>query len=423
MFAKRLRLKNFMTNNATQEEVNNPKYNIICFSNQLWDWPNWTNKRHVMGRLGLAGHNVIYVDPPINIGKVFYNQIKRGLWGLFRLLIQVKKESGVIVFTPLNLVPFANITSKIHAFRIRRLAAKNFDPALKTVVWVYHVQIPYLNHYINTLDHDLLVYDCVDNYSAFPEEKVFFKASLYSDSLIEQEEYLAKKADVIFASAPGLVTLMKKYNENVHFTPNVGDYDEFKDAKSFKDSIPENLKAIPRPRVGYMGALDDYKFDYALVEKLAKDHPKVNFVIIGPLALKDKNARLEDLKIAEYSNVHLLGITAYKDKKYYLAGFDAEIIPYVLNDYTIGGCFPVKFHDSLAAGNPVIVTDLPAYAPFSDVCYISKGYNDFSENIRKALDEDTPKKIKERQQVAKENNWEGKVAKMLTIIESTFAEY
>jgi len=39
------------------------------------------------------------------------------------------------------------------------------------------------------------------------------------------------------------------------------------------------------------------------------------------------------------------------------------IIPYQINDYTVGGCFPVKFHDALSAGLPVVVTDLPAYAP------------------------------------------------------------
>jgi glycosyltransferase involved in cell wall biosynthesis len=103
--------------------------------------------------------------------------------------------------------------------------------------------------------------------------------------------------------------------------------------------------------------------------------------------------------------------------KYY-AGFDVTIIPYLLNDYTVGGCFPVKFHEGLAAGVPSVVTNLPAYAPFADVCYISKSANEFSQNIRRALEEDSEIKVKERQHVAKDNNWEGKVAKMLALIQS-----
>ena len=82
----------------------------------------------------------------------------------------------------------------------------------------------------------------------------------------------------------------------------------------------------------------------------------------------------------------------------------------------MGGCFPVKFHDVLAAGLPVVVTDLPAYRPFGDVCYISKGYNEFSQNVRRAIEENSPEKVKQRQDVAKDNNWDGKVAKMLSLI-------
>ena len=59
---------------------------------------------------------------------------------------------------------------------------------------------------------------------------------------------------------------------------------------------------------------------------------------------------------------------------------------------------------------------MPAYLPFKDVCYISKSYDEFSANVALALREDTPDKIKQRQLVAKDNNWEGKVSKMLSLI-------
>lgn len=402
--------------------TNTEKYNVICFSNQLWDFPNWTNKKHVMHRLSLQGHHVLFVDPPINFGWVLLKQIKRGFWGLQRLLTQTKKDSdGVLVFNPINLLPFPDLTSKIHAFRIKKLAAKNFDSSRKTLLWVYHVQLPNLEYYIQNLKHDVLIYDCVDNYAGFPEEKAFYRASVYADTLLQQEEKLARAATIVFASAPGLADRLGKINSNTHFTPNVGDYAEFHDTKKYTTNIPEDLKEIPRPRIGFIGAMDSYKFDYDLVEKLAQDYPKYNFVLIGPLALKDKNAKLEDLPLAQYPNIFLLGSRPYNLKKYYMAGFDVDIIPYVISDYTVGGCFPVKFHDSLAAGMPVVVTDLPAYAPFSKVCYISKTYGEFSNNLKKAMEEDSPQKIKERQKVAKENDWEGKVSNMLSLIETALA--
>lgn len=397
------------------------KYNIICLSNQLWDFPNWTNKRHVMYRMAERGNNVLFVDPPLNTGRVFSKQVKKGNWGPLRLLTQKKKDkSGVIVYTPLNTIPFSETTAGWHIKRINKLAKKHLDPNLKTILWVYHVQLQHLKDYTDSIEHDFLVYDCVDNYEGFPENSSFYSTTVPKKQVIEQERELTEKADVVFATAPGLVDKLKIFSKSVHFTPNVGDYERFKVVPLIpSDKIPEEIRNIPRPRVGYIGALDDYKFDYELVKKVARDHPGYSFILIGPLALKDQEASLEDLGFGGLENVYFLGSRPYDQKEYYLAGFDVDMIPYQLNDYTVGGCFPVKFHDSLAAELPVVVTDMPAYIPFRDVCYISKNFEEFSQNIKRALEEDTAEKRKQRQLVAKDNNWEGKVDKMLGILSET----
>jgi len=394
------------------------KYNIVCLSNQLWDFPNWTNKRHVMSRLSKLGHNVLFVDPPINFGKVLLAQVKRKLWSIRRFFTQCKvSDCGAAVYTPINLLPLSFITSKFHIKKIRKLSRKQFTNKNETILWIYHVQLADLKSYLDRLEYDILVYDCVDNYGAIPEEKAFFRTNIFGEELKVQERSLTTRANIVFASAPGLVDKLKNYNKKVYYTPNVGDYKRFKDVVNFKDQVPEDLKSIPRPRVGMLGSLDEYKFDAKLVREVASDNLEVSFVLIGQIALKDKNATINDLGLGGLKNVYYLGAKPYENKHLYMAGFDAEMIPYKLNDYTVGGCFPVKFHDSLAAGLPVIVTNLPAYAPFEEVSYISKTPEEFSKNIRKALDEDTPARIKARQAVAKENDWEGKVKKMLELIE------
>jgi len=395
------------------------KYNIVCLSNQLWDFPNWTNKRHVMHRLAKLGHEVVFVDPPINLGRLLIRQIRRGEWSLKRLLWQQKEDkSGVVIYTPINPLPLSKITSLLHIKKINRLIKKHAIEKRKTILWVYHVQIMQLEKYLRDLNYDILVYDCVDNYEAFPEQKSLFPTSVSVQKLVEQEKRLSETANLVFASAPGLVEKLKKYNSNVYYTPNVGDFKRFKNTKSYKYKIPEELSKIPRPRIGMIGALDEYKFDAELVKRCAQENPKYSFVLIGPLALKDKNATLEDIGLSGIENIYYLGARPYEEKKYYMAGFDVEIIPYQLNDYTVGGCFPVKFHDYLAAGLPVVVTDLPAYTPFDSVCYISRSNEEFCRNIRRALEEDNAKRVKERQEVARVNDWDNKVAAMLGFINS-----
>lgn len=404
------------------------KYNIICLSNQLWDFTNWTNKHHVMSRLADRGHKVLFVDPPINTGRVFLKQLQRGFWPPKRILTQLKYiNENLTVYTPLNIVPFQSFTSFLHSKRIESISKKYFGFRRKenlgrqteevhknqpTILWVYHVEINGIDNYLNNVSHNLAVYDCVDNYEGFPQYDTLEK----KDRIRKQEEFLAKNVDLIFASAPGLVDKLKSFNENVFFTPNVGDYDKFKDVKNLRGSLPEEMRVIPRPRIGFTGSLDEYKFDLELFKKTALENPNYSFVLIGQIALKDREASLREIGMEDVKNVYFLGARRYGEIQNYFAGFDAFIIPYQLNDYTVGGCFPVKFHDALAAGLPVVVTDLPAYAPFKDVCYISKTYADFSGNLKLALEEDSDKKVSQRQKVAKQNNWDGKVETMLNLI-------
>ncbi len=369
-----------------------------------------------MTRLAKQGHTVIFVDPPINPGFVLLRQIYRKLWSLSRILTQIKHdESGAYVYTPINWVPFSKLSTTYHVWRIKKLARQHFKKSQKSILWVYHVQIKDLFDYVAELSHDVLIYDCVDNYSAFPANQGTFSAIISKEALVEQEKRLASTADIVFATAPGLVEKLQAWNKNVHFTPNVGDYPKFKDAKKIKE-IPEDIKSIKRPVVAFTGALDSYKFDLELFKKIVREHPGISFVLIGQIAMKDKGADLKSIGLAEAENVHFLGQKAYAEMQNYYAAFDAYIIPYVLNDYTVGGCFPVKFHEALAVGIPTIVTNMPAYLPFKDVCYISKSYDEFSSNVALAIKEDTPDKIKQRQLVAKDNNWDGKVEKMLNLI-------
>ncbi len=403
------------------------KYNIICLSNQLWDFPNWTNKRQVMHRLAKQGHNVLFVDPPINLGRVFVRQILRGKWPPKRIISQVKKDPcGAVIYTPVNVFPLDSVTSKMHARRISKLAHKIFwgkkatnSEGRKTILWVYHVEIAHISNYVLGIPHDLLIYDCVDNYEGFPRNNTPEKR----EKIRNKEKYLATKANIVFATAPGLVDKLKQYNQNVHFTPNVGDFKKFFDVKTRIENLPQDLERIPRPRVGFTGALDEYKFDAELMKKTAEKNPHISFVLIGQVALQDKKANLSSLGLDKYPNIYFLGQKPYEILENYYAGFDGYIIPYRLNEYTVGGCFPVKFHDALAGGLPTVVTNLPTYAPFKDVAYIAKTEDEFADMVQKSLLDDDRSKIRARQEVARQNDWDGKVSKMLEIISDYFLTF
>ena len=391
------------------------KYNIICFSNQLWDYPNWTNKKHVMTRLGKMGHKIIFVDPPINFGRVFLRQIQKGYWTFLRFLIGYKKEGNVMVYTPIKYYLFSKFSTFLFSEKINNLAQGFFNKKNKTLLWVYNVEIENLEEYLSQVKRDFLIYDCVDYYAGFPR----YETREQKEAFLETEKKLTENSDLVFATAPGLVDRLKKINKDTFYTPNVGDFEMFHNIKDkYKNDKPKELKSLTGPIVGYIGALDSYKFDYELLKKSAITYPEYNFVIIGDIALKDREGSLKELGLDNLSNVHFLGSIPFVKTPKYMAHFDCELIPYVYNDYTIGGCFPVKFFNTLSAGIPSIVTDLPVFAMYKNVAYISKTHDDFVNNIGKALSENSLTKINERISVAKENTWDSKVSNMLSIINS-----
>ncbi len=414
---------------------------IIFLSNQLFDYPLKTNKWHVATRVAALGYDVLFVDPPIRFRK-FVKQVFQGRWSLRRILTftyRPRKDpegslyKNLIVYTPVGLTPFGNnnlecgfscpfgqqivqflrlLNQRFHIKRIKNLLTLYPKPyTLNPVLWIYHVEMGGLEEYIEKIPHDLLIYDCVDNYPAFPRYRD--KPELKS-WIVEREKWLAKNADLIFTTAPGLQERLSKLNKNTFYVGNAGDFERFAEIPG-KDSLPPHLITSSSPVIGFSGALDGYKVNLPLLVKITKAYPNYSLVLIGPTGVADDEPNLKELK--SLAKVQLLGEKPYEEMPEYFSQFDVYIIPYNLNEYTLGGCFPVKFFDALAAGLPTVVTDLPCYQDFSEVCYIARDEDDFVRSIKLAVEENSAEKICQRQKVAKQNSWNNKVERMLNLVE------
>jgi len=433
---------------------------FIFLSNQLYDYPLKTNKWHVATRMAALGHDVLFVDPPIRFRK-FVKQVFQGRWPLRRILtFTYQPQENLTVYTPVGLpiaCPFGHLVCKklgalnqhFHLWRIKNLLSnfRNFpissiqypifgiqypvSSIQYSVLWVYHVEMEGLEGFIEKIPHDLLIYDCVDNYPAFPRYRD--KPEL-KNWIIEREKWLAKKADLVFTTAPGLQEKLSKFNKNTFYVGNAGDFERFL-VQPAVGGKPFGLATKPEGliKIGFSGAIDSYKVNLPLLVKIAKSYPDYSLVLIGPTGVADDEPNLKELE--SLPNVQLLGEKPYEEMPQYFSQFDVYIIPYNLNEYTVGGCFPVKFFDALASGLPTVVTNLPCYRGYSnspndtrirsntdqissnrEVCYIAKDDGDFVKLIKVALEENSAEKILERQNVARENSWDRKVEKMLEII-------
>ena len=396
---------------------------IVCLSSQPWQDGMWTNKQHIMSRLA-RDHVVYYVTfgpkplPALLRSKRLHGGVP---WSPRRAVLDpvMYDASGVTVLEFLSPRAFvrkkpASHPRSIHAnFDLRLkllrrfLAQRGIDDA---VLWVYH---PGYGAAVAELPHSLLVYDCVDEYSEFPTYKPDPKW------LLEREAALCRVADVVTTTSSGLYVKKQPLNPTrTHLVHNVGDFEHFSRARSAETPIPADLDALPRPIIGFVGAVSDYKLHAGWLADLARRHREYSIVLVGPVGVGDPTTDVTAL--GAEPNVHLLGHKSYESLPGYVKGFDVSVIPYRINDYTTFS-FPIKFFELLASGKPLVTSDLPALADYYDRVRVARTAEEFVRECEGALAEPEQGRA-ERLALAAQNTWEHRVERILVHVRRALAE-
>jgi len=94
-------------------------------------------------------------------------------------------------------------------------------------------------------------------------------------------------------------------------------------------------------------------------------------------------------------------------------------MPYRLNDAT-RSIYPLKLHEYLATGKPVVATAIPAVEELTDVIRVASGPDEFEQLVDEALAETDPALTQGRQAVAAEHSWEHHVGAKLRVLKDEF---
>lgn len=395
---------------------------IVCLSSQPWQDGMWTNKQHIMSRLARE-HRVFYVSfGPNPLPKLVRSRITHGrvAWSPVRTLLEPSsyEQAGLTVLEFWSPRAFVRKKAASHPWSIwanfdlrRELLGRYLERegVSDAVLWVYH---PGYGEQVAELPHSLLVYDCVDEYTEFPTYKSEPRW------LIEREAALCRRADVVTTTSAGLYDKKRPLNpERTHLVHNVGDFEHFSRARDEATPMPEDLAALPRPIVGFLGAVSDYKLHAGWLTALARKHPEYSLVLIGPVGVGDPTTDVS--KLAAEPNVHLFGHRAYELLPSYVKGFDLGVIPYRINEYTTYS-FPIKFFELLASGKPVVISDLPALRDYWGAVHVARTSDEFVTACESALAErDVGREA--RLALAAENTWEHRVEKILVHVDRALA--
>lgn len=176
--------------------------------------------------------------------------------------------------------------------------------------------------------------------------------------------------------------------------------------------VPNDLLKAPAPRIGFIGAVSDYKVDFNLLRFIAQARP----VYSTHREVGEDDPWTTTRLFRDIPNIHIMGPRPYAELPCYLKRLDVTILPNVLNEYT-GSMFPMKFFEYLAAGKPVVSADLSALCEYQNVVHIAQSPQDFIRCIDEALKGNVVP-LEDRISVAKEHTYEIRTNKMLQLLET-----
>jgi glycosyltransferase involved in cell wall biosynthesis len=229
---------------------------------------------------------------------------------------------------------------------------------------------------------------------------------------LKHEPKLMKKADTVVCNSFDFTKRAKLFNENSFYIGNGFDHELYNDNKTFL--IPEDLKNIPRPIIGYVGALSALRLNVDMIAEIALLKSDWSFVLIGP-----EDEVFSKSIVHSISNVYYLGKKSKEVAPNYVKHFDVCINPQLINDITIGN-FPLKVNEYLALGKPVVATTTnPMKDVFKDYVYLATNADGYIQQISKALKEDNSDLHSKRKKFIANFRWEKIGSVLLDCIEKT----
>ena len=384
---------------------------IVCISSVDWDF-HWQIHHELMSTLAAQGNRVLYIENtgvrPPGVSDITRVRQRLGNWWRSTKGFRLEREN-LFVYSPLFLpLPYSRLArwvNRMLLFRpLRRwMAVTGFR---RPIAWTF-LPTPTALDLIHEVDPALTIYYCADDFSS---------SSPAARRILRSEEQLLAEADLVFATSQKLFERASRHTTRAHRFPAGVNFDQFAKVIEQPDAVPADLKTLPHPIAGYVGALHVW-LDQQLVADLARRMPDVSFALVGP-------THSDTSTLTACPNVHLLGAKDHDDVPRYIKGFDVGLVPYRVSEYT-ASVYPVKLNEYLAMGVPVVASDLAEIRRFNDehggVLTVGGDADGFERGIRAAIAPPAPGAVDARRAVARANSWRSRIDEMSALIAEALA--
>jgi UDP-galactopyranose mutase len=297
-------------------------HDLICFSHLRWNFV-FQRPQHLMTRCAKE-RRVFFVEEPLH-------DVDAGA----DARLSVTEDRGVQIVVPHLPACGDDAAGRLQRALVDELIATHGITSY--VVWFY---TPMALQFADHLRPAATIYDCMDELSAFANAPARLK---------EYERELLQRASFVLTGGQSLYEAKRDAHHSVYAFPSSVDVEHFSRARRIAVDPPDQ-QAIPRPRLGFFGVIDE-RMDVALLEGVAAARPDWHLVLLGPIV------KIDPARLPQRPNIHYLGHKAYSDLPAYLAGWDVALIPFARNEAT-RFISPTKTPEYLAAGVPVVSTSI-----------------------------------------------------------------
>ena len=373
---------------------------IVILSSDDWGWK--TSKYQLSVRFSRR-NRVLFVSSigfrPPTASRSDAGRMLRKLAAFFRGPRKV--QDNVWVLTPL-VVPFGRGRA------VRGLNRLLFRLQYAAALRILRLRSPYLfvfspnwRAYVPGLRRRKLIYYCVDEQSGFK--------GVDGDLFRKWDEDLTRQADHVFCSAHALWSSKQKLNPATHYMPHGVNWRHFAGAVTGEGTrpIPE-LEGIDGPILLFFGHISYDWVDTELVRWLAGQRPEWHIVLAGRSAV-------DEAEFAACPNVHLLGEREYDELPSLCASASVGIIPFVESPLT-AACNPLKLYEYLAAGLPVVSTEIPEVRRAPGAARVAATPAAFLRACEDALRIDRRKYGPEASASVREHDWDRRVEKIYSLV-------
>jgi glycosyltransferase involved in cell wall biosynthesis len=378
-------------------------HHIVCFSS---DWnQDPLSKHHIMRRLS-EGNRILWVNsiglrtPTISTADA--GRVIRKLKSFFKGDKKVSENLFVVspIAIPFHGAPFVPTLNKIILRMQLRRFARKYD-IVNPIFWTF---FPNTAGLLGQFREKLSIYYITDDFGAFTGHP--------GEALDRMERELVDKCDLVFATSTKLVEKKARPGKPIHLIRHGVQHAHFASALTFpRDRLPDDIKNIPGPVVGFYGEINDW-LDLPMLAEAARKKPAWSFVLIGRVAVEVGDIGF----LKQLPNVYLLGQKPFSALPAYCSVFDAGLILRKINELTLS-MNPLKLREYLAAGVPVISPHLPEVEPYADVVRFASTADEliaaFEEILRHDRKEIGPRLSKR----VEPDGWNGRVEEISRIVE------